>query len=70
MPSKKRIQRLRSRKTANEKPGPMTPATVPGNPADRPIGPPGRNLQDRLDEALEESFPSSDPPSTRIEGPI
>lgn len=54
-------------RTRQTQPGPMTPATVKRNPADRKIGPPGRNEQDRLDEALEESFPSSDPPSTRIE---
>jgi hypothetical protein len=40
---------------------------VPVNPADRPLGRPGRNDQQRLDEALEETFPASDPISTRIE---
>jgi hypothetical protein len=45
----------------------MTPATVPRHSADRPLGRPGRNDQERLDEALDESFPASDPPSTRIE---
>lgn len=30
-------------------------------PADAPIGPPGRNAEDRLDEALQETFPASDP---------
>jgi hypothetical protein len=44
----------------------MTPASVPVYP-ERPLGPPGKNEEDRLDEALEESFPTSDPPSTRIE---
>lgn len=39
------------------------------NPADTPIGPPGRNADDRLDEALQETFPASDPISTRIEDP-
>lgn len=38
-------------------------------PADAPIGPPGRNAEDRLDEALQETFPASDPISTRIEDP-
>jgi len=46
---------------------PMTPATSGVNPADAPIGPPGDNEDDRLDEALEESFPASDPVSVRIE---
>jgi len=45
----------------------MTPATVPVQSADRPLGEPGRNAQERLDEALDESFPASDPPSTKIE---
>jgi hypothetical protein len=45
----------------------MTPATTPVNPADKPISPPGRNQEERLDEALEESFPASDPPSIQIE---
>jgi hypothetical protein len=47
--------------------GPVTPATAPTTPADAPIGAPGRNLEDRLDEALEESFPASDPVSVHIE---
>ena len=47
------------------RPGPMTPATAPY--PEHPIGPAGRNEQDRLDEALEESFPTSDSPTTRIE---
>jgi hypothetical protein len=46
---------------------PMTPATSEANPADAPIGPPGANQESRLDEALEESFPASDPVSVRIE---
>ena len=47
--------------------GPVTQATVPTTPADAPIGPPGQNLEERLDEALQESFPSSDPVSIHIE---
>ena len=35
------------------------------NPAD--LGEPGRNTDKRLDEAIEESFPASDPVSIRIE---
>lgn len=45
----------------------MTPSTMPANPADAPLGKPGQNQQQRLDEALEETFPASDPVSTRIE---
>ena len=47
--------------------GPVTQATVPATPADAPIGPPGQNQEERLDEALQESFPSSDPVSIHIE---
>ena len=46
---------------------PMTPATSPVNAADSDIGRPGENEENRLDEALEESFPASDPVSIRIE---
>jgi hypothetical protein len=48
---------------------PVTQAVVPVNPADAPIGPPGQNEEDRLDEAIQETFPASDPISTRIEEP-
>ena len=47
--------------------GPMTTATVPVNPADTHMGEPGRNDDERLDEAIQESFPTSDPISVRIE---
>ena len=47
----------------------MTQALVPVSPADTPIGPPGENLEDRLDEAIQETFPASDPIATRIEDP-
>ena len=47
--------------------GPMTQATVPVQPADMPMGVPGRNEEERLDEALHESFPGSDPVSVHIE---
>ena len=47
--------------------GPVTPATVQVNPADAHLGEPGRNDDERLDEAIQESFPTSDPISVRIE---
>ena len=47
--------------------GPVTQATVAVNPADTHMGEAGRNEEDRLDEALQESFPTSDPVSVRIE---
>jgi hypothetical protein len=37
------------------------------NPADTPLGEPGRNDDERLDEALQETFPGSDPIATHIE---
>jgi hypothetical protein len=64
------IQRRRRHDQAEaavEERGPVTQAVVPTNPSDAPIGAPGRNLDDRLDEALEESFPASDPVSVHIE---
>lgn len=46
---------------------PVTQATVNVNPADTHMGEPGRNDDERLDEAIQESFPGSDPVSVRIE---
>lgn len=46
---------------------PVTPSTSDRNAADAEIGPAGDNLESRLDEALEESFPASDPVSVNIE---
>jgi hypothetical protein len=46
---------------------PVTQAVVPVSAADSPIGPPGENQEDRLDEAIQETFPASDPISTSIE---
>ena len=45
----------------------LTPSLVAINPADSPMGEPGRNQELRLDEALQETFPASDPISTGIE---
>ena len=59
--------RHRSRAAAIAARGPVTQATVPDQPADLPLGEPGRNLDERLDEALLESFPASDPVSMHIE---
>ena len=49
------------------RPGPVTQALVTRSPADTPIGPPGANLEQRLDEAIHETFPASDPISLHIE---
>jgi hypothetical protein len=45
----------------------VTQATVAVNPADTHMGEAGRNEEERLDEAPQESFPTSDPVSVRIE---
>ncbi len=47
--------------------GPVTQAVVPVSPADSDLGEPGRNTEQRLDEALQETFPASDPISVHIE---
>lgn len=52
--------------TAPTKP-PVTPSQGRKQPADVPIGRPGNNEEDRLDEALEETMPGSDPISLTIE---
>jgi hypothetical protein len=49
---------------------PMTQASVPASAADTPIGPPGADVEDRLDEALKETFPASDPVAIQIEDPV
>jgi len=46
---------------------PMMPALQAIHAADTPLGAPGENTEDRLDEAIQESFPASDPVSIRIE---
>ena len=48
---------------------PVTQAAVPVSAADTPMGPPGENEDDRLDEALQETFPASDPISISIDDP-
>ena len=48
---------------------PMTPALASVSPADTPIGPTGENEEDRLDEAIQETFPASDPIAICIEEP-
>jgi hypothetical protein len=48
---------------------PVTQAIVPVTPADTYLGVPGRNLDRRLDEALKETFPASDPIAICIEEP-
>jgi hypothetical protein len=47
----------------------VTQAVLPVSAADTPIGPPGKNLEDRLDEALQETFPASDPIAMTIDDP-
>ena len=47
--------------------GPVTPAIMPLNPADLDLGTPGQNTEARLEEALQETFPASDPIATHIE---
>ena len=47
--------------------GPVTQSVTPVRPADVDLGTPGQNTEQRLDEALLETFPGSDPISTRIE---
>lgn len=46
---------------------PVTQAVVPVSPADTSLGRPGHNREERLDEALQETFPGSDPISIHIE---
>ena len=63
-----RQRRIGARRPAGMVPrAPMTPALQAVHPADTPLGTPGQNTEDRLDEAIQESFPASDPVSIRIE---
>jgi hypothetical protein len=52
---------------ASLRPGPVTQSLVPLNAADAPLGAPGRNMELRLDEAIQETFPASDPIAVHIE---
>jgi hypothetical protein len=45
----------------------MTQALVSANPADATLYPPGQNMEQRLDEAIQETFPASDPIALHIE---
>jgi hypothetical protein len=45
----------------------ITQSLVPLAPAAVPLGPPGSNLERRLDEALLETYPASDPVSICVE---
>ena len=47
--------------------GPVTQSISPSNPADVDLDTPGRNTEQRLDEALQETFPASDPIAMHIE---
>ena len=46
--------------------GPTTPSIATLQPADAPMGQPGDNEEERLDEALQESMTTSDPVSIKI----
>jgi hypothetical protein len=47
----------------------MIQASVPASAGVVPIGPPESDVEDRLDEALKETFPASDPVAIQIEDP-
>ena len=49
------------------RPGPVTQSLLPVSPADTWLRDPGRNLEQRLDEALKETFPASDSIAIHIE---
>ncbi len=55
------------RYTTDRQPGPTTPSLLVVSPADAPLGVPGHNIERRLDEALKETFPASDPIAISIE---
>lgn len=57
----------RRRRTHRPARGPVTQSLVSVSAADTPLGPPGVNLEARLDEAVQETFPASDPTAVHIE---
>ena len=61
------MRKLRQRRLENPPVETEITGAHPIQPADTDLGEPGRNTEARLDEALQESFPSSDPVSIRIE---
>jgi hypothetical protein len=63
----RRRRSLAQREARMVPPAPMTPALQAVHPADAGLGTPGDNTEARLDEAIQESFPASDPVSIRIE---
>jgi hypothetical protein len=65
--SRRRRRSRRAGSGSGARPGPVTQAIVPLNPADLDLGMPGRNAERRLEEALQETFPASDPIATHIE---
>lgn len=63
------IYRRRRRATRDSHParGAVTQSLVTVNAADSPLGVAGRNIEQRLDEAVQETFPASDPIAVHIE---
>lgn len=63
------IYRGRGRPARGSQParGAVTQSLVTVNAADSPIGVAGRNIEQRLDEAVQETFPASDPIAICIE---
>ena len=63
------IYRRRRRAARGSHParGAVTQSLVTVNAADSPLGVAGRNIEQRLDEAVQETFPASDPIAVHIE---
>ena len=60
-------ERRRRKRRRRHVRGPITQALVRFQPADMDLGVPGRNTEQRLDEAIHETFPASDPVAISIE---